>query len=285
MPAANYICLDGEFLRNHEPVLHASNRGFRFNDALTESIHANATDPQFLDLHIERLIDNMRALSMYVPPFFSETNFEKLITGLLNKNRIFGGAHIRLTVFRNSGESYIPVGNEVSFLIDCAPLNTDRYELNEKGLSIGISKNFLRNTGSLANLHRANITVFIRAAMEGRESGHDAVILLNKEGRLTETTDSNLFLVSGNSIFTPGLDQGCIPGVMRRVIIECAIKSGYRVNEQSSLTPSALLDAGEIFLTNAIEGIRWVGGYRENRYFSKTSRLLSGLLNSMAFGQ
>lgn len=285
MPLNDYICLNGEFLHGNEPRLHVNNRAFRFSDALTENIHANATDAQFLDLHLERLTGNMRILMMHVPPYLNYSNFSSLITSLLNKNRIFGGAHIRITVYRNSGESYIPADHEISFIIESNPLASGKYELNDKGLTIGISQDFSRSADKLAHLHRANQTLFMLAALESRKNGLDAVVLLNQAGRLTETTDSNLFLINGFSAFTPGLEQGCIPGIMRKIIINCLIDAGFRVNEQSSLSVSSLPDAEEVFLTNSIAGIRWVGAFQQKRYFSKTSKMLNGMLNEVAFGQ
>jgi branched-chain amino acid aminotransferase len=282
MSINHYICLDGEFRRDNEPRLFTANRVFRFNDAVTENIHASATESQFLDSHIERLTEQMKQLSMQIPLYLNTSNFRKLITDLLNKNRIFGGAHIRLTVFRNNSDEMIPTVNEVSFQIESTPLAHSRYEINDKGLTIGIS-DYIRPSGRTAQIHRAHMSLFLLAAIEGKNSGLDRVILLNEAGRLTETTDSNLFLVSRNSIFTPSLQQGCIDGIMRKIIVDIATKAGFRVNDQSSLTPSALLDAEEIFLTNAVNGIRWVGAFQQKRYFSKAARLLNGILNRLAF--
>jgi branched-chain amino acid aminotransferase len=44
--------------------------------------------------------------------------------------------------------------------------------------------------------------------------------------------------------------------------------------------PQNLLAADEVFLTNAIRGINWVGGYRTKRYQNNISRRLVVLLNA-----
>jgi branched-chain amino acid aminotransferase len=277
-----YICLNGDFLKAGIPCLLAGNRAFRYGDSLCENIHAFATEPQFLELHFERLSGNMQQLSMIVPPYFNVPNLRGLIVSLLNKNRIFGGAGIRLTVYRSSGEEAVPRDNAVSFMIESYALAEKKYALNEKGLTLGIST-YVKYTGALSHLHCAHALLYLLAGIESKRSHTDAVILLNESGRLVESINSNIFLVSGNSIFTPGLDQGCIPGIMRRVISELAVRAGYRINDQSSLTPAALHDAGEVFLTNAVEGIRWAVAYQQNRYFSKTAKRLTGMLNELAF--
>jgi len=278
-----YICLNGEYLRAAEPCLFPHNRAFRYADSFCENIHAFATEPQFLNYHIERLVDNMCLLSMQRPAYFSEDNINQLIIRLLNKNRIFGGAGIRLTVYRNPDEGYIPGDNNVSFMLESYKLEHDKYELNEKGFCVDICSGFTKSSGPLASVRNANSLLYLLAGIAGRNNNLDAAILLNETGRIVETINANIFLASGNSIFTPGIHQGCIPGIMRRVITGLAGEAGFRINDQSSLTPAALEDAEEVFLTNAIDGIRWVGSYKQRRYYKKTAKLLTAKLNELAF--
>jgi branched-chain amino acid aminotransferase len=285
MPKVAYICFNGEFKRSTEPSLFTNNRAFRFGDAVFENIHAYATEPQFLNYHLERLLDGMRILLMEIPAFFTAENFQNLITQLLNRNRIFGGALIRLTVFRDGGESYAPVDNRVSFILESQKLERNFYELNEKGLVIDLCTDLSKPAIPLSSVKNSSALLFVLASLYNRKRNLDDSILLNEDGRIAESVNSNVFLVSGSSIFTPGLNQWCLPGVMRRVIITIGFESGYKVNDQCSLTPAALDDADEIFLTNVTEGIRWVGAYRQRRYYKKTAQFLIRKLNEVAFNK
>jgi branched-subunit amino acid aminotransferase/4-amino-4-deoxychorismate lyase len=283
MALNTYICLNGNYLRAAEPCLFPHNRAFRYADSFCENIHAYATEPQFLNYHLERLHNNMQLLSMEVPAFYTGHNFSQLIIRLLNKNRIFGGSGIRLTVYRDTDDGYIPYGGKVSFMLESHKLGHDKYELNEKGFTVDICSGFTKTAGPLSNIRNADSLLYLMAGINARNNNLDAAILLNEAGQLVETVDSNIFLVSGNSIFTPGINQGSIQGIMRRVIIGLAGEAGFSVNDQSSLTPAALDDAEEVFLSNAIEGIRWVGAYRQRRYYKKASKLLITKLNELAF--
>ena len=40
---------------------------------------------------------------------------------------------------------------------------------------------------------------------------------------------------------------------------------------ECALTPQTLLQADEVFLTNAVRGIEWVASYKTKRYFHATS--------------
>lgn len=283
MDAPGYICLNGDFLKANTPSLFADNRAFRFADALRENIHACSTQAQFLDDHMERLIHDMQAMNMQVPAWFSNTNMSQLITRLLNKNRIFGGAILRLIVFRNTEADNVPGKTDVSFVITSDKLEHNQYVLNEGGLFIDICGDYIKNTGPLAGLRDAHALLYLMADLYARNHHLDAAILLNESGKLVETCNSNIFLLSGESLYTPAIHQGCVPGVMRKVVIRLAAQAGFRVNDQSVLTPPALLDAEEIFLTNATNGIRWAGAYQQRRYYNRGAKLLTASLNKIAF--
>jgi branched-chain amino acid aminotransferase len=270
-------------MKSSEPVLFSNNRAFRYSDAVFESIHAYSTEPQFLDRHMDRLAVNMKLLCMHLPGFFTVSNFRQLIVRLLNKNKNFNGAVIRLTVYRNSEEGAIPEQQEVSFALESFPLTQAKYSLNDKGLGLDICNDYTKTTGPLSGLYSANTLLYMLTGLECKNRKLDSLVLLNEAGRIVETFNSNIFMVSGNGLFTPGISQGCIPGIMRSVVLMLAEKANYRINDQSNLTTAALEDAEEVFLTNTVDGIRWIGAYRQKRYFNKTSKQLTALLNDFAF--
>ena len=70
------------------------------------------------------------------------------------------------------------------------------------------------------------------------------------------------------------MQEGCIAGVMRQVVIGLAKKHGFEMVE-AQLNPAILAQADEVFLTNASKGIQWVLGYDNKRYFNNVSKFLS----------
>ena len=75
------------------------------------------------------------------------------------------------------------------------------------------------------------------------------------------------------SILTPALTEGCLAGVMRKNMIELLRNLEYKVVEGSVLTED-LYRAEEVFLTNAIQGIRWCIAFREKRFYSSKTRVI-----------
>jgi branched-chain amino acid aminotransferase len=282
MSGTSYVCLNGTFRNAYEPVLHSQNRGFRYADMLAEDIHAYATEPQFLAMHLEMLQDGMKLMGMVIPESFETAFFRHLITRLLNKNRIFGGAHIRLTVFRE-GEELASESDKVSFLLESLPLTSGYYFLNERGWMIDVCTEYVKPACAFSSLASASSRLYVMTSMLARKRGMDALILLNNEGRLVESPGCHVFLVSGSSVYTPGFKQGCSVSVMRQLMLDLAGQSGLNVNDESKLTPGALEDADEVFFVNALAGIRWAGGYKQRRYYKKTALQLLKQLNDLAF--
>jgi branched-chain amino acid aminotransferase len=116
------------------------------------------------------------------------------------------------------------------------------------------------------------------AAIHAKEKNLDDVLLVNDKGSILESSNSNLFVVSNGVLYTPGLEDGCLAGTMRMQVINLAVNNGIKVYE-CNILPQNLLVADEVFLTNAIQGINWVSGYRTKRYFNNVARKFVTYLN------
>lgn len=283
-----YICLNGDFVRANEPVLLINNRSFRYGDALLENIHACGTEAQFLDIHLTRLKQSMQWLKMAVPAFFTLNAISGLITKLLNKNRIFGGACIQLTVFRDFAADFPHAFHSsekstVSFALVSMPLAGDHYFLNPHGYTIDLYAEIPKPIQRLSFIKSTSALFYAMADLYRDEKKLDDCILINEKGHLVESVHSNLFLLRDGMIYSPATEEGCIPGVMRKILISIIPSAGYTIISDVPLVVSDLLSADEVFLTNAAEGIRWVGAFREKRYYREISQKLVNMLNRLAF--
>jgi branched-chain amino acid aminotransferase len=221
---------------------------------------------------------------MEVPAFFSPDNILEIIRKLLKKNRIFGGARIRMTVFRNPGGLYAPEQHSVSFTMESAPLDINHYSLNPQGLVAGVFPEMTKHIHPLSSVKSTSALLYVMAGIYKTDNKLDDCILLNEKGHLVESGSSNIFLVKNRQIFTPGLSEGCLPGIMRQVIASCIKTANYHFSESIPLKVSDLMAADEVFLTNAISGIQWVGAIQQKRYYHEISGELMVELNRMAFG-
>jgi branched-chain amino acid aminotransferase len=282
MTSTQYICFNGKIYSEHTNIFGAENRAFKYGDSLFETIHANGTEIQFLQEHFNRLLESMAIIGMEIPDDFCNT-LEMDIKYLINKNKAFSGNRIRLAVFRNSGGLYTPSDNSISYLLETSGLENHFYTLNRKGYQIGVYKDVRKSPSIISPLKTGNSLPFIMAGQYKQKMKWDDCLILNERGNLVEGISSNLFLVKDNVLMTPSLDSGAVSGVMREQIIQAALRLNLTIYEDCILTENDLMEADEIFLTNAISGIRWVVAYQDRRYFNKTSKILIEELNNYCF--
>ncbi len=278
-----YINFNGAFYNCETPIFNSSNRSFRYGDCLFETIRGLGTSLQFFDQHYARLTKGMQVLSMDIPADF-KTILEQNITKTINKNRYFGGNRIRLSIFRGGGGLYTPASNKIAFLIEVSQLKEKQYVLNSRGLNIGLYEEVRKQPAPYASFKTANSMLFIMAGIYKQNNGLDDCLLTSGQGNIIEAISSNLFIINNDILQTPPVESGIVRGIMREQIINLALEQNITVFEDCQFTETDILKADEIFLTNAVSGIRWVAAYKQRRYFNKTAKLLIKHLNEKSFG-
>lgn len=275
------INCNGNFYSSADPVFLCNNRAFLYGDALFETIACFNGKIPFLKDHISRLKSGMEILKMRVPFQFSEEFFRDQIGSLNRKNKYFKGVRIRITVFRNAGGLFTPDDNNVSYFIDSKVLPEDHFVLNKKGYSLGVFKDIVKSLNILSGVKSTNDLLYILAGIYRKQKNLDDCILINENNYICETLSSNIFLIKDNKIYTPSIQSGCLPGVMRKNIIQISRKTGIALEEVSGLTIDHVYEADECFITNAVNGIRWISVFKDKRYFNNTAVLFTRELNKL----
>ena len=130
----------------------------------------------------------------------------------------------------------------------------------------------------MSNSKTSNALIYVLAGIYKNQNALDEVLILNQNGFLCESVSSNVFVVYDRKLYTPALNEGCIAGVMRQVVMRLAKENNIELVE-AQINPDILNEADEVFLTNAAKGIQWVMGYNHKRYFNEVSRFLNDKLN------
>ena len=276
---SKYICHNGINIKADKPVLHYHNRGFRYGDAIFESIRSVGNQPLFFKEHYQRLTKGMKQLQFAVPEHFHMDYLYELCEKLLTKNRIFKGGRLRITVYRESAGNYMPVENRISFIVECEPVTTELFALNKDGKNLGIYADDKVPINRFSNFKHANSLCYIMAGLFVKNNQYDECILLNENGHLCEAISSNFFVYKKNALFTPSLKEGCVDGIMRQKVIHLAKNNNIPVFENIPLLQQDLINADEIFTTNAVKGIQWVLSYKDKRYYHTLATKLTGFLN------
>jgi branched-subunit amino acid aminotransferase/4-amino-4-deoxychorismate lyase len=273
-----YINNNGVILTNDAPTIHAGNRGHVYGDGVFESIRIMNGVPLNIENHIRRLLEGAKAIKIRPASYFTSEFFKEKIMELTQRSQITEGGRCRISLDRVTGGAYKPESNEATYFIEIYPYETNNFELNSKGLEVDQYTDIKKQKNFLSNFKTKSGLIYVMAAINATDRKLDDVLIQNDRGGILESSSCNLFVVSNGVLYTPGLEEGCLAGTMRMLIINLALANGIKVYE-CNILPQNLLAADEIFFTNAIRGVNWVSGYRTKRYFNNMSRKFVALLN------
>ena len=282
MTKDKYCILNGHLISIYEPTVSFANRAFRYGDALFETIRVCNNKLMFVKDHLTRLKLGMTVLRMNLPAEFTSENLSEFILQLLKHNTHAPNARVRLTVFRNGGGLYTPETNDISFLIESTELEGP-YDLNQKGFWVDIYADIKKSINKLSNIKSANSLIYVLAGVAKQSMKLDDCFLVNENGTICESISSNIFVVKNGTLFTSPLTEGCVAGIMRKQIMHLATENKILTFE-SPLTMYTLLNGDEVFLTNSINGVQWVGQYKDRFYTNKMAQFFHEKLMALCTG-
>ena len=242
------------------------NRGFLFGDSVFETIKVLDGKVLFLEDHYFRLMASMRIIRMEIPMNFTMEFFESQILNLIKAKAIESAARVRFSVFRKAGGFYLPKTNEIEFVVVAESLETALYAFDEKPYEVELFKDFHITAQLLSTLKSNNRLVQITGSIFAEENGYQNCLLMNDAKNVVEALQGNLFMLSGNTLVTPPLSDGCLNGVMRKQILAITRKMENLEVIEQSISPFDLQKADELFVTNVIKGVQPITKYRKKEY-------------------
>jgi len=252
-------------MHNFLPFAYFQNQFVPFNEAkisiATHALHYGTgafgglraiPDPQKpeqillfrLDRHCQRLSSSAKLLQYDLPA----DKIEKIIVDFVKKNQIDKSCYIRPFVY-NSGLGISPRLHEIEKDFFVYGLELGDY-LSPEGVSCRISSWYRQEDRSLplrGKISGAYITSSL-AKTEAVESGFDEAILLNTQGKISEASGMNVFIVRSGKLITPGFNQDILEGITRDSIITIAKDLGIETIERP-VDRTELLIADEVFLS------------------------------------
>lgn len=274
------INLNGTLHQEIYNTLSIENRGYKYGDALFETLKVVNGKILFWEDHYFRLMASMRILRMEIPMNFTMEFLESEIHKTLEANTLENSsARVRFNVHRRDGGKYLPEINAIDYNIGVEPLDPDLYIINTAPYTIDLFKDFFVAPGLLSTLKTNNKIVNVLGSIYAKENKFDNCLLLNTNKSIIEGLNGNLFMVKDNLVKTPPLEDGCLKGIMRKQVMDLVNSlEGYKMSE-TSISPFELQKADELFLTNVITGVQPISSYRKKEYTHTLSALIIDKLN------
>lgn len=247
MSAALRTLVNGMEASAGTAVLGSEERGLQYGDGLFETMLLRDGRVRFQADHLARLHAGCARLNIGAPARL-EDDLQRLQAG--HRDGL-----IKLIVTRGSGgRGYrAPVGLTPTQILSLyAALPADSEPIAVCWCATRLARNPL-----LAGMKHLNRLEQVLAQSEFSAVEFADGLMLDTEGELVCATSGNIFAVIDGVLVTPDLRFAGVQGVMRKQVIAAATRLGIAVEERP-LWPAELAVAEEIFLTNAIRGVRRV---------------------------
>ncbi|MFH1202454.1 MAG: aminotransferase class IV [Candidatus Omnitrophota bacterium] len=214
--------------------------GFLYARGLFETMRAYRGEVFALKQHIERLKKGAKIIGLKNPPPYSRLEEAVLITVGSSKIK---EAYIRLNLWQEE--------NSCNFACFIKPLKKYPDKFYKRGVRAIISDFKVNESSLLCRVKSLNYLFYKLARQAANKKNAFEAILLNSKGLLAEGAHSNIFLVKRDSLITPSLESGCLPGITRSIVLGLAKKEKIKV-EEKLVKPGKLFKADEAFLTNSL---------------------------------
>jgi branched-chain amino acid aminotransferase len=268
----NYFNHNGKIFEVLHPALSVSNHSYRYGDGLFETMKIINGKINLIAFHFERLFYSMQVLGFRVPVLFTEKKIAEEIYQLAEKNNCTQLARVRLTVCRGEG-GINDCDDKLQYTIECIPADENINRLNENGFIIDIYPDAVKGCDKLSNLKSTSYLQYVMAARFAKENKLNDALVLNQHGRICETSIANIFWIKDKVVYTPPLSEGCVAGTMRKYLLKNIPFIDIIVLE-ANCGIEDLMNADEVFLTNAVYGMRWVKEFRNKQYAFNLSNII-----------
>ena len=251
----------------------ADDRGLHYGDGLFETMSASNGRIRNFALHMSRLEDGCRRLGLPAP---DADLIERECAEALGE---LNSGVVKLVLTRGPGpRGYRPPPEPSITRVITASAGRPVTSTPE-ALTVRICDTRLGVNPRLAGIKHLNRLEQVLACAEWTDPAVAEGLMLAVDGRLISGTAANVFIVSGKRLRTPDIHDCGVAGVMRHVVLRAASDLALDV-EIADLGIEALATADEVFLTNAVAGIRPVHtliGHGEWPLGSVTQLLLAHL--------
>lgn len=244
------VCVNGQLKPRAEASVSVFDSVVQGGDAVWEGLRVYNGRVAALDGHLQRLQNSAKSLAFADVP--SSDEIRAALFETLEANGMRDNAHIRLTLTR--GEKVTSGMNPRFNQSGCTLIVLAEWKppvYSDDGIRV-ITASTRRNTPECldSKIHHNNLLNNILASIEANVAGVDAAIMLDVNGFVSETNDTNLFLVNQDIVLTPHADS-CLPGLTRKIVLEICDEQNIATVERN-LSLSELYTADEVFTSGTM---------------------------------
>lgn len=250
------IYINGSLYKRQDAKISVYDSGFLMGDGIWEGLRLVDGNWIFLDEHIDRLFEGLKAIDINLSMSKSE------VIGALEEtrvaNKMVDNAHARLMVTR--GEKVKPFqqpdlskdGPSLVIILE----HSDDAKSNDgiKLATVPQVRGLPMSQDPKLNSHsKLNC---ILACIQAKKMGADEALMLDPHGFVNTTNSCNFFIIKNGEVFTSSGDY-CMNGITRKKVIHVCKENNIPVYEKNfSLVD--VYSADEAFITGTLGSLRHV---------------------------
>lgn len=268
----DFIILNGEIVKKQETGFTP----FIWNETfvITQKIWFGYGGIPLFHENLETLKLVLSMLNVNIPGLLNdEQELFRITKRMLNKNRFFRSGIIVCKVFTGKTETNLMITGTAFPEFD--------FGISKQGLILNFPEleKYSDNQLNQFAFFNAPQWQFANAAISG--TSYNNSIFLNEKGNVCDCMAANIFLIKGNTLFTPSIETGCYNDTLRSHILMIASKANLKVTESDEIKKADVNQMNEIFLAGEEHGIQWVLGVANKRFVHHYSEIIHEQLNAV----
>ncbi len=257
--------LNGKTYENQDKTITPMSQAFMFGYGLFETMKVLKGKILFLDEHLERLNKGCKTLKLELNE--KKSKIKENCYKLLKLSEIENGV-LKILYAK---------GNDENYLLLTTRQNSYTKEDYKRGFKLMISE-YKRNQNSLLTFIKSNNYMEnLIVKQQSKELGYDEVLFLNTDNYLAEGAASNIFWIKDKIVYTPSIECGLLPGIVRNKIMEASENLGLKV-KMGKFIEEDLMDSEEVFITNSVMDIMPISQVKEKIFNINKNIITSDIL-------
>ncbi len=250
------VNIDGRLVRPEDARVSVFDRGFLFGDSVYETLRTYHGVPFLLDRHLARLGRSASRLALPLP------DLAHIATEAMRTHRESHHAEssLRIIVTRGSEPGVVNLDptsarSAPTLVVIAREFAGFPAEFYSRGVSVAIA-GVQRNPKQSLDpaIKSGNYLNNVMAMLTPNRGDAFECLMTDRDGRLTEATTANVWIVKGGVVRTPAFEVGLLDGITRGFLFEIGRGAGIEMCE-APLQPSDLFDADEAFLSASLKEV------------------------------
>lgn len=245
-----------------EVSLPSNAEALQFGMGLFETLNYQNETIEYLEQHIQRIKSSCEVLKIN----FSLDSQEVLLgfmTLLGHEKKLTNSLALKMSVYK--------CGSESDVILSYKP-HPYTLESFSEGIILGFYGIGRMSQSRLVRHKTTNYFENILIREEALSQGWFDGVFLNEQGYMTEGCSVNLFFESKGCLYTPSLENGLLPGVMRQAVLDKAYNAGIQVFE-GNYSWDMLMSADKVYVTNSLIGVQPVNRVMDKKYSIESSAI------------